>query len=249
MTSSILLKNACIELPQATFDFHRPLPKFCGLLFLGGRAPSDAWTRTLLATLDAPSIYAVDRGVATCHRLGLAPDVLLGDADSATCEDWAWGEAHAKHIERHPVEKDFTDTQLALAHVRTERAKHAECATLLLLGAFGGRFDHAYSTIFSAAQVDAPCVLADERETIVYLHPGDTLTLSCHAAPKALSLLPMTAIVRGVTTHGLHWPLTDATLTQSMPNAVSNVLEKDTKTCTISIRDGGLAVYLCWVNR
>lgn len=232
-----------IELPQVTFDFHQPLPDATCVLFLGGRMPSDAWAGKMLALQKNASIVAVDRGVATCRRLDLSPAVLLGDADSAANDDWAWGEAHAAHVERHPVEKDFTDTQLALRHASQDDA------ILLLTGAFGGRFDHAYSTMFSATQVKTPCVLADERETIAYLHAGETLTLHCHTQPKAISLLPMTAAVTGVTAKGLHWPLKGATLTQVLPNAVSNVLEADTRDCTISIRSGCLAVYACWVNR
>lgn len=232
-----------IELPQVTFDFHQPLPDATCVLFLGGRMPSDAWAGKMLALQKNASIVAVDRGVATCRRLDLSPAVLLGDADSAANDDWAWGEAHAAHVERHPVEKDFTDTQLALRHASQDDA------ILLLTGAFGGRFDHAYSTMFSTAQVKTPCLLADERETVAYLRAGETLTLHCHTQPKAISLLPMTAAVTGVTTTGLHWPLQGATLAQALPNAVSNVFEATARDCTIFIRSGCLAVYACWVNR
>ena len=243
MSSIHLSPHSCIGLPQATFDFHRSLPKTRHLLFLGGRAPSLSWARSLCQQKVRSTIYAIDRGVGVCRSLNLFPDVLLGDADSPSREDWAWGETHAKTIERHPVEKDFTDTQLAL-----ERLKDSE-AMLILTGAFGGRFDHAYSTIFSAAQAKNTCVLADERETITYLHAGDTLTIACQDTPKALSLLPMTEAVTGVTTNGLHWELDDATLTQAHPYAVSNVLSSNTTSCSISIGQGCLAVYLCWVNR
>lgn len=255
-------KRQTISLPQATFDFHRKLPDSTRMLFLGGRASSDAWTKKMLAQQVNPSIVAVDRGVALCRRLALVPDLLLGDADSAESEDWAWGEAHAKHVERHPVEKDFTDTQLALQkedawqpidsltkwkRERTESPMGEE--RTILLGAFGGRFDHAYSTIFSAAQIKMPCILADECETIVYLHRRQKVTIQCRSIPKAISLLPITSTVLFVTTTGLHWPLKSATLTQELPNTISNVLEEGTKKCTISLGDGCLAVYICWVNR
>lgn len=243
MTSSHLPKNSCIELPQATCEFHRPLPKTATMLFLGGRAPSEAWAHSLLDGNTCAAICAVDRGVAICRTLMLSPDMLLGDADSATSDDWAWGEAHAKRIERHPVRKDLTDTQLALHRMDDSNT------VLLLTGAFGGRFDHAYSTIFSAAQAKGTCVLADERESIAYVRAGETLSLHCHKQPKAISLLPMTSNVTGVTATGLYWPLADATLAQAMPNTVSNVLADGAHDCTISIQTGCLAVYACWVNR
>lgn len=237
-----------IQLPQMTITYPQALPERNRLLLLGGRAPSVAWLKEWLALLetgnnDFSDIYAIDCGVAICRNANLVPDLLLGDADSASGEDWTWGEAHARQVERHPVEKDFTDTQLAL-----QRAMETS-AVLLLTGAFGGRFDHAYSTIFSAAHLSAPCVLADERETVVYVKSGETLSLHCSEPPKAISLLPMTSEAIGVTTDGLHWELNNATLRQAFPNAVSNVLEAKRNACSISIFRGCLAVYVCWTER
>lgn len=242
------MKPSCFALPQMTLDYHQPLPETQRLLLIGGRAPSAAWVQEWLALPetnhnDALAICAVDRGVAICRKMNLVPDLLLGDADSASGDDWAWGAAHARRVERHPVEKDLTDTQLALKRA-TEDA-----SILLLTGAFGGRFDHAYSTIFSAAQCSLPCVLADERETIAYVKSGETLSLHCNGKPKAISLLPMTSEAVGVTTKGLHWELHNATLAQAFPNAVSNVLEKNKCDVTISIASGCLAVYVCWEKK
>ncbi len=240
-TSSQKETRSCIRLPQVTLDFHRPLPEAERLLFLGGRPPKAVWVQQLLENRARPSIYAVDHGVDACRRAGLPPTLLIGDADSAAPENWRWGEMQAERVERHPVEKDFTDTQLAL-----QRATEGGPAVLLLTGAFGGRFDHAYSTIFSAAQVKAPCVLADERELAAYVHDGERLTLTFGKRPKALSLLPMTAEAEGVTLEGTHWPLMDATLCQGRPNAVSNVLESGSDSCTIQTGTGCVALYVCW---
>ncbi|MGN0938731.1 MAG: thiamine diphosphokinase [Selenomonas sp.] len=234
-------ERTTIHLPQGTLDFHRPLPERARLLVLGGRAPAVPWLQEWRRAWPSADVYAVDHGVDACRRAGLSPTLLIGDADSATPENWRWGEARAARVERHPVEKDFTDTQLAL-----RRAMEDGSAVLLLTGAFGGRFDHAYSTIFSAAQVQTPCVLADERELVVYVHGGERLTVAFRQQPKALSLLPMTAEAEGVTLQGTHWPLTDAVLCQGRPNAVSNVVEKSSKDCTLQVREGCIALYACF---
>ena len=234
-------ERTTIHLPQGTLDFHRPLPERARLLVLGGRAPAVPWLQEWRRAWPSADVYAVDHGVDACRRAGLSPTLLIGDADSATPENWRWGEARAARVERHPVEKDFTDTQLAL-----RRAMEDGSAVLLLTGAFGGRFDHAYSTIFSAAQVQTPCVLADERELVVYVPGGERLTVAFRQQPKALSLLPMTAEAEGVTLQGTHWPLTDAVLCQGRPNAVSNVVEKSSKDCTLQVREGCIALYACF---
>ena len=234
-------ERTTIHLPQGTLDFHRPLPERARLLVLGGRAPAVPWLQAWRQAWPSADVYAVDHGVDACRRAGLSPTLLIGDADSATPENWRWGEARAARVERHPVEKDFTDTQLAL-----RRAMEDGSAVLLLTGAFGGRFDHAYSTIFSAAQVQTPCVLADERELVVYVHGGERLTVAFRQQPKALSLLPMTAEAEGVTLQGTHWPLTDAVLCQGRPNAVSNVVEGSSKDCRLEVRKGCVALYTCF---
>ena len=234
-------ERTTIHLPQGTLDFHRPLPERARLLVLGGRAPAVPWLQEWRRAWPSADVYAVDHGVDACRRAGLSPTLLIGDADSAVLENWRWGEARAARVERHPVEKDFTDTQLAL-----RRATEGGAAVLLLTGAFGGRFDHAYSTIFSAAQVQVPCVLADEREFVAYVHGGERLTVAFRQQTKALSLLPMTAEAEGVTLQGTHWPLTDAVLCQGRPNAVSTAVEKSSKDCTLQVREGCIALYACF---
>ncbi|MDD7055577.1 MAG: thiamine diphosphokinase, partial [Selenomonadaceae bacterium] len=146
-------------------------------------------------------------------------------------------------IDKYQREKDDTDTQLALR--TASEAAHGQ-ATLLLTGAFGGRFDHAYSTIFSASRAQVPVVLADEKEACCFLHAGESLRITCKQHPKAFSLLPLTDAVTGVTLQGAHWPLADATLTQACPNAISNELESADNALSLSIRSGILAVYCCW---
>lgn len=234
-----------IELPQATMDVSHAWKGATDFFCLGGRAPSDTWVQDTLRLQPHVRLHAVDRGVAICRRLHLVPDFLIGDADSATNEDWAWGEAHARHVERHPVKKDLTDTQLALMYEN----EVTPCGRFLLTGAFGGRFDHAFSTIFSGAYTQTFCVLSDERETVAYLKDGECMTIHCHATPKAISLLPLTSEVTGVTTDGLYWSLKNATLLQELPTAVSNVLNAGTSTFTVSIQKGTLAIYICWDER
>ena len=180
----------------------------------------------------------MDRGVDICHENGLAPELLIGDADSASAAGWAWGQQTAAVTERHPTEKDLTDTELALART-------ADKDTMLLLtGAFGGRFDHSFSTIFSAAHDPHTCILADEREILFFVKAGESVTLDFARRPLAISALPLTEAVTGVTLRGTHWVLKDATLTQKLPSAVSNVLEADSHTLKATCQTGTLGIEL-----
>ena len=54
----------------------------------------------------------------------------------------------------------------------------------------------------------------------------------------------MTSACHGVSIDGVHWPLNNATLYQSFPNAVSNRIESDY--INASLNEGILAIYICF---
>ncbi len=228
-----------LDLPQVQVNFHRPLPGSCRLLVLGGRPPAEYWLQAVLDQSPAPELWAIDHGVDVCRSASALPDVLLGDADSAAPENWSWGAAHAAVTEHHPPEKDFTDTQLALA-----RPAEQTPADLKLTEALGRHNHHAFSTVFSAAQQPVTCLLADDREILLFVRSDEQLSIHCLQAPAAISLLPLTERVQGVTLTGTHWPLVDALLIQAKPYAVSNVLAADSNAIGVHIRQGILGVHL-----
>ena len=181
-----------------------------------------------------------------CRALQLSPALLIGDGDSAGAEAWTWAVDQGAKLHSFPPEKDFTDTELALHIV----AQNVRDPLVILTAAFGGRLDHLMSTAAVAAHADIPCVLADERETLLYLRDGETIHITCETFPRAISLLPFTEECTGVTTEGLYWELANAQIGSRTSLAVSNVLapENSAKTFTISIARGVLGVYLCHIE-
>lgn len=228
-----------INLPKITIDYSAPIPQKQLLLVGGGRQPSENWMQE---AAKGRTLWCIDHGVDICHELGLVPKLLLGDFDSCNIDSLQWAKDKGTSIEEFEVHKDFTDTQAALKHA------HEEGAFCILTGALGKRFDHTYSTIFSFGNSPVKGCITDERETICFLRDNEALTFTPHTSPKAISLLPITPQVSGVTTKGLHWELKDAELTQTNPYAVSNITadDGDSNSFTVSIKSGTLAVYLCW---
>ena len=213
----------------------------------GGRTPTKDWLTQLFQQsekggTDRP-ILAIDRGVNICYALKLPPVHLIGDGDSASKAAWTWAETQGAQVHSFPPKKDFTDTELTL-HIAAERFARP---LIILTGAFGGRLDHLMSTAAVAAHADISCVLADECETLFYLHAGESLTVTCDTPPRAISLLPFTEECTGVTTHGLYWELRDACITNRASLAISNVLARENtkNTFPVSIKSGVLGVYLC----
>ena len=82
-------------------------------------------------------VIAADAGYRVCRQAGIVPDLLLGDFDSMDQpEDFA-------NIHRSPVEKDDTDTMLAV-----KTALEQGCDTVYIYGGTGGkRLDHTLANL------------------------------------------------------------------------------------------------------
>src|SRR5918995_7392666 len=63
---------------------------------------------------NAALVIAADGGAAALNRLSRHPDLLVGDLDSADAGLVARLEAEGAEIQRHPADKEATDTELAV---------------------------------------------------------------------------------------------------------------------------------------
>ncbi len=209
------------------------------LFVTGGRAPNCDWLNEVAR---GRKIFCVDRGIEICRKLELVPEILIGDFDSAENSSVEWARTKKIPVERHPVDKDLTDTQLALNRAEEIFGEHVA----ILTGCFGGRVDHLYSTIFTCAAHERKIFLADEREIIFFISGGEAIDVTFNQKPLALSLLPVTEICTGVTIKNVRWELDGATLTQKFPNAISNRVTD--KKISVSVERGKLAIYLCFTE-
>lgn len=221
-----------MKLPQCEIRYVPAISENEILFSAGGRVPSEKFFK---AVAQGRRVFAVDKGIEICRACNILPQILIGDFDSAEKSAVDWAMENNVPVERHPVEKDLTDTQLALQ-------LFGENISALVTGIFGGRVDHLFSNIFTCANSEIRNFLADEREIIFYVKGGETVEVNFFEKPFALSLLPLSEICAGVTSENLHWELENATLKQNFPNAVSNRVE--TSKIKISVEAGTLAIYL-----
>lgn len=227
-----------IKFPQLTVDYSYKLVKSPWLLITGGKAPGIVWLKKMITLIKPAELWAADHGIDSYYKAQILPSRLLGDGDSASTNSWDWAIKNNVATEKFPRAKDLTDTQLAL-----EEMSAAKAPFIIMTGAFGGRFDHAYSTIYSAAHNKTDCALIDESEAIFFVKDGTSLNFDFTAIPKAISLLPITSEVTGVTIKNVRWELTNATLKSDFPNAVSNELLPEKNKISIHIVKGILAAY------
>jgi thiamine pyrophosphokinase len=83
------------------------------------------------------TVVAADSGAERALGLGLRVDVAVGDFDSTSEATMRAVEAAGARVERHPIAKDATDLELALA-----AALSFEPERILVLGGGDGRLDH-----------------------------------------------------------------------------------------------------------
>ena len=221
-----------MKLPQCEIRYAPAISDSEILMAAGGRRPSEKFFKTVA---QGRKVFAVDRGIEICRACNILPQILIGDFDSAEKSAVDWAIENKIPVERHPVEKDLTDTQLALQLFGAN-------ISAIVTGIFGGRADHLFSNIFTCANSKVRNFLADEREIIFYVKGGETVEVNFFEKPFALSLLPITEICAGVTSENLHWEVSNATLKQNFPNAVSNRIESSK--IKISLETGTLAIYL-----
>lgn len=185
------------------------------------------------------TVIAADSGLDHAVAAGLKPAVLIGDLDSISAHGKMWAYAHEVEIDQYPVDKDATDTDLAL-----RRAATVDATELLVLGAPGKRFDHALGTIAALgnpalARFETIQLLLDDMVVHV-LHPGRSVSLDLPQS-SFFSLLALHGPCRGVDVEGAQWPLAGASLEPSSTRGLSNL---STSLVHVAVTDGVLTVVV-----
>ena len=93
----------------------------------------------------AEIVIAADGGLRHARPLGLTPDLVVGDFDSARAEDLA-AFRNVPQM-RHPVDKNELDLELAVTEALARGASE-----LVLVGTLGERFDQSLAAVFIGAR-------------------------------------------------------------------------------------------------
>jgi len=181
----------------------------------------------------AGTIIACDGGLRHCPPLGIIPDYILGDFDSAPPKLLEQYRRAGVPALSFPSEKDETDLELAVAH-----ALALDADTIILIGASGGRADHQLANIHVLAQSgNIPMEMWDERTSIRLVRDKIILPREEY---KTVSLIPLTTEVTGITTQGLKYALNNEVLRIGQTRGVSNEFAADI--ADVVVGDGMLLV-------
>ena len=181
------------------------------LLLAGG---SLTVTARVLELVRSPAlVIAADGGARHAAPLGVEIDLWVGDFDSS--DDLAHLSAPRQTF---PTDKDKTDLELAL-----DIAKQRGATRALVLGAFGGRFDHALGIALMAARetrAGFTIHLESGTESGWVLTPAQPLELPLTAG-QTFSVLALEDALE-LSIAGAKWPLERVTLAFGASLGISN---------------------------
>lgn len=170
---------------------------------------------------DDDFIICADGGYNHASNMGIKPDIVLGDFDSAKGFDKS-----AETIV-YPARKDFTDGEIAVSYA-VERGYE----DIVFIAFTGDRMDHTLTDIFLLLKCRNGVLIDDNNE--IYLL-RDTIKI-CGRKGQTVSIVPVYGDAEGLCTKGLEYPLKDETICFGASRGISNVMLSDE--CEITIKKG-----------
>ena len=202
-------------------------------IFANGELPDLEKARSLVQ--DADHVICADGGTRHALALGLKPDLIIGDLDSAAPEALRRFQEEGVAVELFPQDKNETDLELAI-----NRAIELDPAQIVIVAALGGRLDQTLANI---------TLLADPRLSTldVRLDDGVEEIILCRdqadihgKSGDVVSLLPWQGPVTKVQTENLKWVLQKETLYPDKTRGISNEMLSDM--ASVSIGSGLLLI-------
>lgn len=215
------------------------------ILILTGGYLNLEFAKNYYKTLSVDKVFAVDKGLEYADLLGIPLDFIVGDFDTVNQnlldlyeQRIETGELNI-YLERHPVKKDATDTELAVWRAMEE---HADRITVL--AGTGTRIDHVLANIgllLQTSEKHVDCQIVDENNRIQLLMEGEECLIEKEKQyGDYLSVIPVTPTVTGLTMKGVMYPLEDKVICQGSSLTVSNQIVENL--AAITVKEGKVLV-------
>ncbi len=203
------------------------------LIITGGTLNLE-FAREYIRNLSYDCTIAVDNGLMYIDQLGLRPDVIVGDFDTASYDlVKKYRNMDCITILELVPEKDETDTETAVDY--TIRMGYDE---VIFLGAMGGRFDHTLGNLhmlYRLLQQKIQGIMVDEKNRISLSSSSLSLRKE-ELFGTYVSLIPFTQQVEKLTLKGFKYPLWDFLLQSGVSIGISNEVVEEK--CEISFEQG-----------
>ena len=205
------------------------------IVISGGVVSDREFLRRKIGECVDPVIICADGAARHLRPLDIIPAYIVGDMDSIDKETLKYFTKKGSQTKVFPKGKDETDTQLALIH-----AFELNPGEIWILGALGGRIDHALanvSLLVMCAKEGVRARIIDETCEVFIVEKF----CECEGQKgETISLLPLSSQVSGITLTGFEYPLIRGKMEIGKPYGISNRLVDDR--ATISVGSGYLLV-------
>ncbi len=179
-------------------------------------------------------IICADNGYNHAKRIGIVPDIFLGDNDSYANEI-----PTGLDFKLYPPEKDKTDTNIAIDYAIEHGADE-----IILLGGTGGRLDQEFTHFcLMKYALCRGCQLVMIDETNIIWMENKPFSLNKNKY-KYVSFFPYGGDVENFSVKGLKYETEGMTLSPGLVQASSNEFT-DNETAHISFDFGTVLVMLC----
>lgn len=175
-------------------------------------------------------IIAADGGLLALEKMGITPDIILGDFDSLNFVP------KGENVIKLPIKKDDTDTLAAVKIALEKGFRH-----IFIYGGTGGRTDHTVAniqTLSYIAEKGAKGYIISDREIFTVI--SDSSISFKSKAKGIISVFSLSDTAKGVSIKGLSFELLNATLKNSFPIGVSNSFKGEE--AFVSVRKGTLLI-------
>ncbi len=207
----------------------KPGPGRSACVIANGDLPGAAVARRLAR--DADVIICADGGARHAARLGIRPDVIIGDMDSLSA-------AHRRRFRDVRIlrvrDQESTDLEKALRHCVALGIR-----SVVVVAAVGDRLDHSTGALgcFRKFRREIRLTLVDRGGTLSHLGPDETVTM---ARGALFSLIPVGRCT-GVRIDGARYPMKGGSLEPGVREGISN--RATGKTVRVRHSDGTLLIY------
>jgi len=180
------------------------------IILANGVPPRKSFLQAYLRLGDI--LICADGGANTAARFNITPDLIIGDMDSVSTVTLQ----RFRSVTRKKItSQNSTDLEKALA-----AAVRLRCTDAIVLGATGGRLDHAMGNLSALAKYSPRLHIQFIDELGEYMYIGRKLEIDIPNG-TTISLLPL-SVCTGITTQGLQWNLHDEALQLGVRESTSN---------------------------
>ncbi len=197
------------------------------LISIGGDCNSNISNKNL----DFEQIIAVDSGIKHIYNLSLEPNMLVGDLDSISNEDYQKVLDTNINIESYQENKEHTDFELSLNKIENPHDKN-----IFIIGGEGGDIDHMLSIFFIISYKDfyKNITWLYDRQTILF---KNNISLEINTDMN-FSLIPLSDL-KSLNIKGAKWELENEDIESGHSRTLRNRTEGEL--LNISCKEGKFA--------